>query len=414
MSAFRHIPLIALALAGAPVAAAQDVPASARRVLIDHSLQRTLVELESVEGPLIRTRDASGKTATLRAADYAAIVPAGDWALESRSSRGGLVSRAGVLELTDAQRLVGIASAADPGEERLAWSHARLGPLTLPLEAVRRVTLPRIMTPDQVLPPLEHESDDLLRLTNADTLRGFIVALGSPTTIELPDGSEVTTPLHLIDEATLANPPVGPEGMRLWLSEGSVLAIESIAASRDPESAGIMIATLAPEPLAPLVPQPATSEAGQSAAPELRLALDAAELRALSFDARALIPLAALPSVTDARALAIDHAGAPALGAADILMPGPMSATFDLPRGSTWLAFEATLPIEARDWGDLDLVIFVDNEERQRHPLSAASPDIPVRINIEGAQSLTLTLDEARFGPVQDRLLIRQAILIRR
>lgn len=419
MRTMRRIPHLTLALAGALPALAQDQPEPALRVLIDHSLQRTLVELESVEGPLIRTRGQNGKTVTLRAADYAAIAPAGDWNLapgQARGAlaRGGIVSRAGVLELTDDQRLIGIASAAGAGEERLAWSHARLGPLSVPLESVRRVTVPRIMAADQARPPLPRESDDLLRLTNGDTLRGFLAEFGALTTIELPDGSEVTTPLHLIDEAALASPDAEPEGMRLWLSEGSVFAIDSIAASRDPQSRDLMVAALAPEPLAPLTPPNAGSETDASAAPGLRLALSAGELRALSFDARALLPLASLPARAEGRELRIDASGAPALGAADILLPGPMSVTFDLPRGSTWLAFEASLPIEARAWGDFDLVVLVGGEERERHALSAAAPEASVRVALDGASTVTLTLDEARFGPVQDRLLIRQAILIRR
>ena len=58
------------------------------------------------------------------------------------------------------------------------------------------------------------------------------------------------------------------------------------------------------------------------------------------------------------------------------------------------------------------LIILVDGSELQRHTLSAQSPEAHVRLDIENARDLTITLDEGDFGPVQDRVTIREAVLL--
>ena len=88
-------------------------------------------------------------------------------------------------------------------------------------------------------------------------------------------------------------------------------------------------------------------------------------------------------------------------------MPGPMRTTWTLPRGTSRLAITAELPLESRAWGNLDLIVLVDGVERERHTLSAQSPEAHIRLDLASARELTLELDEGQFGPVQDRVELR-------
>lgn len=405
-------------LAGACLAGSglsQDAADRPLRVLIDRNLDRQLIELVSIDDGRINYIDAAGKPVSAPTDDFVALAPIDAWqgSIESTTlfARGGIVSRPGVLELTDGQRLVGTASVADAGEESLAWNHARLGLVGVPLENVRRVVLPRIMTTNQSRPPLAVESEDVLRLANGDTLRGFIASFGSSTVIELGDGSVLDMPMNVLDEMTLANPAEPATGICVWLTGGNVLEAQQISTPTSTDEPDRLIITLADGPITRLGAASVPSEADELPS-GLRLEIDRAYIEGVNFDAAALVPLASLDASLSGRSLEIDSDKVAALGAQSIRMPGPMSATWAVPRGTTRMSLKAELPIDARTWGNLELVFLVDGVERERHTLSAESPQAHVRIDLINAKSLTITLDEGKFGPVQDRAVLREAILL--
>ena len=411
MSTRTLIPALAL-LAGTCLA--QDAQTLPLRVLIDRNLDRQLIELVSIDDTHITYVDTAGSRVNAPRDAFVALAPIDAWdsaqAAGNVFNQGRMISRPGVLELTDGQRFVGTASVADAGEEMIAWNYPRLGLISIPLENVTRIVLPRIMNADQARPPLAVEDDDVLRLANGDTLRGFLASYGSTTTIELDDGSTIDTPINVLDEITLANPTQAPSGMRLWLTGGNIVDAQSISPSDRPDTRAQII-TLKEDPISPFGAASAASEADDTQS-GLRFEIGREMIEAISFDAEALIPLAAIEARAMGRTLTINNTSTAALGARDISMPGPMTATWPIPRGSTRLAFTAELPIEARAWGNLELIILVDGSERQRHTLSAQSPEAHVRLDIENARDLTITLDEGDFGPVQDRVTIREAVLL--
>jgi len=407
-------PLIpALILAGSCLA--QDEADKPLRVLIDRNLDRQLIELVSIDGAQINYIDAVGKSVSAPTDQFVAIAPIDPWDTAAQSaslfSRGSMISRPGILELTDGQRFVGTASVAEAGEEMLAWNYSRLGLISLPLESVRRIVLPRIMNTDQARPPLEVEADDLVRLTNGDTLRGFVATYGSTTSIELNDGSTIDTPITVLDEITLANPQLLPTGTRLWLTGGNIIDVQKLEPAAKANKVGSMTVTLDAGTITQLGSSSAASEADDAeVGPHFEI--DRNLIEAINFDTQSLIPLASLDARAIERALTIDTHSTAALGAVDIHMPGPMSATWILPRGSTRLAFTAELPLESRAWGNLDLIVLIDGAERQRHTLSAESPEAHIRLDTENARELTITLDEGAFGPVQDRARLREAVVL--
>lgn len=404
MSTRRFIPLLALAAA----CSAQPESPRALRVLIDTDLDRQLVELVSIDDALIRYIDASGRAVTVPAASFVAIAPAEAWHSQRHTHT---ITRAGVLELTDAQRLVGTPSVATAEDESLAWNHARLGLVSVPLESVKRLVMPRIMAPGQARPPLIAEADDALRLSNGDTLRGFVSAFGSDATIELDSGTVITTPMNVIDEMALANPTAQAEGLRLWLTGGNVLRVQEILAPSADSDPSRLTAILEKAPLT-AINAPTTPSEADTAPTGLRFEIDLSAIEAVNFDAAALVPLASLKSTATDRTLTIDPFALAALDARDIHMPGPMTATWTLPREAARLSLTATLPMEARAWGDLELIISVDGSERERHTLSALSPEAHIRLELDSARELTIELDEGRHGPVQDRVVLREALLL--
>lgn len=282
--------------------------------------------------------------------------------------------------------------------------------MTIPLESVRRIVLPRIMNTNQARPPLAVEAEDVVRLTNGDTLRGFLADYGSTTTIELDDGTTIDTPINVLDEITLANPSESPEGMRLWLTGGNIVDAQTLTTS-DQSKAGVLSVTLEHGRITAFNAGSAASEADNADA-GLRFEIGRELIEALSFDTGDLVPLASIEARAIERSLEIDTTSTAALGARDIHMPGPMTATWPIPRGATRLALTAELPIQARTWGNLDLIVLIDGTERERHTLYAESPEAHIRLDIENAHDLTITLDEGAFGPVQDRVTLREAVLL--
>ncbi len=411
----KHVLIPALLLAGTRLVGAGLAQDAERplRLLIDRNLDRRLIELVSIDGDDIRFIDASGRAVTAPTSQFVALTPIDAWtdanAATSVFRRSGIVSRPGVLELTDGQRFVGTASVVSAGAESLAWNYARLGLLAVPLENIRRVVLPRIMTAEQAMPTLDVLDEDVLRLTNKDTLRGFIVSFGSETSIELADGSTITTPMNVIDEMTLANPAEAPNGVRVWLTGGNVVDVISLRAITG--RADRLEATLEAGQIVALNAASVPSEADDQTV-GLRFEIDRAQIDAVSFDTQALVPLASLASKSTERSLVIDNAGVAALGAKSILMPGPMRTTWTLPRGTSRLALTAQLPLESRAWGNLELVVLIDGVERERHTLSAQSPEAHLRLELTSASELTLELDEGQFGPVQDRVELREGLVL--
>lgn len=393
---------------------AQTAREPVMRVLVDTSLNAHLVDVFSIDSSGVTVIDEAGNQSVHPLDTIAALAPTHDWH-DTRNdptimTRGGMSSRSGSITLTDGQRLIGAPSVISVDDEMVAWSGARLGLVRIPIENVQRIAMPRIMPTGKITPPLASELDDVIQLGNGDTLRGFIETIANETTIETDAGAVLQVETGNIDQIALANEQTTMTGPAVWLADGSVLCLQSFETEHTDEQT-TFLGMLQNEPIASAQGEGTPSEAD---AQPYGLSFDAplAEVVAIASNAHRLLPLSDLVHTSEFRQITIDLRGVPALGSRNITMPGPMRTTWVLPQSASRLALKATLPIEARAWGDLKLLVRVDENIVSTHAISAESPNASINIDVSGAELFSLEIDEAEFGPIQDRLVISEAILL--
>src|SRR5204862_3966505 len=153
-------------------------------------------------------------------------------------------------------------------------------------------------------------SDDTVVLANGDRINGFVDSIGTTVVIRPKgEGADTEIPLERTRCILLSNRTAPAAGSLLWLTEGSVVALEG-----PPESDG----------------QTLTSRLRQTGAV---FSVPLSAVSALALDAHQVRPLGALKPASFTPAperrwsrppRALDAQSAP-LGAADIEIPGPMS-----------------------------------------------------------------------------------------
>jgi len=384
------------------------------RVLIDKNLDQQLVEVLSVDTNAVTIRGIDGQKLVIMNNTLAALAPANQWhsptSDPTKRTRGAITMRLGTLTLTDGQRLTGAPSVVGVDDELVAWSHQRLGIISVPIELIQSIAMPRNVPSGKLPKALKPDIDDVVLLTNGDTLHGFVESIGIETTIELESGSIIRADTIRIDQISLANEPAEAMGTHIWLANGSVLAVEELE-TEYAQDTPLVMSILQGQPIVPALGSQDPSEAdGQPFGLAFSFALN--ELQAVNFDSHLLIPLSALDVETIDRGLITDTDGFAALGCDTIHMPGPMRATWQLPRGATHLSLTATLPIQAQAWGNLILIVRTDDTEIARHTIRADAPTVRINLDIAGDRAFSLEIDQGEFGPVQDRLVISQGLVL--
>ncbi|MEC9373667.1 MAG: hypothetical protein VYC34_07475 [Planctomycetota bacterium] len=381
--------------------------------LIDRSLRTEEINLLSLTGDSIVYEDELGRRRQATLAGFVALTSpraddgaaAGDARGRSRTGRGA-PPPPGYIELTDGQRFPGMPGATAGDEEVVVWSHPLFGEVRFALENVLSVVMNKAVL-DEAQRDRQFQfsggADDELLLINGDSVRGFLVSLGDPIEIEV-DGEIVTIPPELVAAARLANPPTGGlQGLVVWLEDGSVAVVTSLDAS---ERRGLSLR----------LPQGSPVET------------DLHELRAVAFDAGRLRPLASLEMIGEraierrvllhpARPLTdASKAAPPMLNAPDIEFPGPLAAKWRLPGGARRFGAVAEMPMDALPWGDCEIVVLVDGEERLRERLGAGAVQLELSVPLEGmtadAQELEIRVEPGEYGPVNDRVILRRPILL--
>ncbi|MCW5776290.1 MAG: hypothetical protein KIS87_07630 [Phycisphaeraceae bacterium] len=396
-----------------PLSAAADPPF----ILIDRDLRERRVELAAItdrtisfvdELGLARTEPLDRQLAlvrvTSRARFDAATVPG--WyerflRLEVQADEAPTDDPGpGMLALTDGQRIPGRLSETPASDGRLRWEHTLFGTLDVNLERVRAIAFTSPWT-DRL--PL---SDDTITLINGDRVQGFVERIGPEIVLD-SGGARAAIPVARAAMIELANPTASLEGPAVWLADGSVLALSAITVSITGRA------------------ELSSADVSGSAGPVASVA--ASQIAAIAFDAGALVPLASIaPVETHAGAARVPRpsveriAGAP-LGAGDVIFPGPIDAQWPLPRGAARLAATVELPPASWVWGDCEVVVSVSapglpereltrvrvNGERPVARLDAHLPS-PTRAD----RTLRITIDPGAFGPIQDRPVLRRALLL--
>ncbi len=362
---------------------------ASRFVLIGQDLRVSEAQLVSLDLHTVRTRQLGNRERSDRTDQFIAIAAAD---VEIKPSRTGM------LELADGQRLPGEAVASADEEDVLAWRHPWLGRIDVPLDDVLTVQFrARAALPEQA-------DADVVLLTNGDRLEGFIAGLSDPVLLEVQRNGEVRLlelPLRNVASVRLIAPHREPEGVRLWVTDGTIVDVHDVQIE---ESGRARMSTRWHGPEDP---------------PTRLMAI---EIAAILLDPSAMVPLATLPvhrvdgpitrfEVPKPHVLK----GVAVLGLADIELIGPLVARYSLPPHTTRFAAEAILPEISRAWGDFELIVRDGREELFRARLNRDNPSATIHVDIIPTLTdgeLTIEMGEGAYGPIHDRLILQQPMLL--
>jgi hypothetical protein len=99
--------------------------------------------------------------------------------------------------------------------------------------------------------------------------------------------------------------------------------------------------------------------------------------------------------------------------AADVILHGPGSVRWTLPKGSWILVAEAMPHAPDSAWTSFDLVVREGPREVYRRTILAESGSTEIRIPIDGPD-LSIEVTEGEHGPIADAIRLRRALLLRR
>jgi len=241
-------------------------------------------------------------------------------------------------------------------------------------------------------------------LNNGDRLEGFMTRLADPLEIEISvDGTTRTVeiPIARASGAALVTARRPSRHRRVWFRDGTVLDAGRLGIGDD---GYVRLET--------------TWTDGAAAPGDGPMQIRLTDVSAMLFDPGAMIPLTGLePARIEATAPRfrippprVLDADAP-LGLGRIEYRGPLLVRYALPPGCRRFAARASLAPDAREWGDLDLIVRDENTVVYEGRLSAENPTATINVALHGSE-LTIELGEGAYGPIQDRLLLTRAMLL--
>lgn len=381
----------AVALASVPAAAAQTL-------LLTDDLALEPVRVDGLRDGVLTVRAAGGEAT--RTVDLAEVL-----ALVIDDGERPPIRPRSLLALAGGQRLPGYPAAdSEEAADRLQWRHPWLGRVSVPIERVREIRLEAaddLPAGDRV--PLDvDEAADRVVLVNGDVLSGFLLALGGEVEVETsvaggpPRVSSV--PIDRVARVVVRSETPPRAGARAWFREGTVIDVDSVLMD---EGGTVVLGVPLDRADAKPIAVDLNDLAGLAFARERWLALgdlEPAEVSGPPTRWRVPEPVERRPQA--------------ALGLGAIELWGPMEVRWTMPETGMRFATELELPADARPWADLECVVLSGGEEVFRTALDDARPRASVRVELPGAD-LTVRIEEAGHGPIQDRVLLRQPRLVR-
>lgn len=392
-------PLVILALAS-PLAAQPSGDAAPRakpatgvpRVLVMKDLTRRSVKLLSIGAEQVQIVGPRGRPATVLRREVVAILPDGPGEGVASGSVGEtkLVTARGETLLGS----LGPAAEGKDAAETVVWQSRRFGDLSFKLDDLASVDLLPLEDSPAPAAPVE----DVARLVNGDTLRGFVESIGATLEFEV-DKKKRSVPIERVSRVEFSNPRKPLAGTTIWLATGETLRVTKIAGT----AADTTIVRDGKELLFPTE-----------------------EIVGFVENAGAVLPLAGLlPADTGpfggrsvADPVEIGDIAVP-LGAADVTLPSPMVVTWALPERAERLSMRAVLPAASRVWGDCVLIVEqtgvkgIGGKELAKVRLNGDAPEVDLNVELlAGGGPLRVTLDPGENGPIQDRVVLRQPLIL--
>ncbi len=331
----------------------------------------------------------------------------------------------GLLTLTDGRRafgrlLIGGTSASDDG---LAWSlrgisqtntndqppSTRGGVAIIALENVARLILPPEDGWDVPIfdtaaagsvTRADNTAGDTVVLANGDRVEGFVTTITDSVTIELDNGDQQTFRRNILRGVALANPTTQPDGPRLWLDDGSVLAFNTIATQPDANT------------------QQWTIDSQDFGT----FTLTGPAITGIILDASRITPLAKLDATTPTNPTTTSHSTqrhpddhtlyGSNLGINDIVLDGPTRISFTLPPNAERFAATIALDSPSPNWADCIVTVLADGQQLASGELRQTQPAFAVNEPVHDAQQLEIIIEEGAFGPVGDRVALRRPIVL--
>ncbi|GJM19824.1 MAG: hypothetical protein DHS20C14_20370 [Phycisphaeraceae bacterium] len=405
-------------LAGAALACAAGATMAApiERLLVDRSLEAREVSILAISTDEIEIAHPDRTSEPIPMSDIAVILPieqAPRSAHPQSTMAPGTVRVA--VTMTDGQRVIGalglgaLDAVPDPA---LAIEDALL--VRLPGADRVAIALDRIAHIELADAPRTSPAiadTDTVTLRNGDVITGYVLAVGSDVEIET-DTDEVILSVSTVSTIALANPARTPGRTLVSLANGSVLEASRITTT--PRGTVKLALTLTGGD------EPAGSESAE-APPVLAFTLE--EVTGLVPAGSGVLALASLDAPTHAPTGERRWASPPIAGPlgvgglATIEFPGPMTATWPLPRGATRFATVATLGTVPGAWADCMLEVRAQTGagpvELSTHRLHAASPTADIRVELPaGATAITLAVLPGARGPVHDRVFFERPMLL--
>lgn len=377
-----------------------------RRVIVDRDLAR--IDATGVEfGPdQTRYRDTNGKAQTIATTAILMVLPAEpkpagtvkgiEWREIADVETGPL----GRVEMLDGQMIPGKLVAGVAKQDCIRWEHSLLGVMELPLDGISRLVF-KPGTPSVAV----NGTSDSIQFTNGDVARGTLEKIeiaeesaAAQVTMDVA-GKPFSAGLDRVVSVTLANPPSQAQGVFVWLRDGTV------AGSREAQFATTGL-TLS----------------GSLLGADKPLTIPWDEVVGVNVDAGKVI---ALSSVATSEVLAIEgrawaaepvveSSGSVPAGVGEVDLSGPIKVRWSLPGSARLVSMVAMLPPSARTMGDCVLVVECGGKTvRQR--LHGGEPSVFVRLeptDPAGAGTLTVTIESGEGGSIQDRVVLRRAIVL--
>jgi hypothetical protein len=239
--------------------------------------------------------------------------------------------------------------------------------------------------------------EDELILANGDRVTGFLVELGETLRFDA-GGGERAFPIERVAEVRLGNPLEAPGAPRVWLANGEIRDGDGTMGVADGfvSARGVASAWLSGDRLIPL-----------------------ADLGIVAFE-----PIAGRRW---SRRPMLGSPWSSSLGAADLSFDGPARVSWALPPGARAISLVAHLGGSLDDpegapgrWADAELVIRLERgasvETLSAVRLDRETARAPIAVELTGVgdprRVLIVEVRPGRYGPIQDRVLLRRPFLI--